>query len=142
PAHGLVLAPERPLRDSATSTVTLYGAGERRWELAAFDRDHGTVVSLETMPDGALLLLERRFVNLFFPIRFRLSRVELSPDGGAARVQPLGVLDNTAGWALDNFEGVAHHVGDRYFMVSDDNRHPLQHTLLVYFALAALATAP
>ncbi|MEQ8234969.1 MAG: esterase-like activity of phytase family protein [Gammaproteobacteria bacterium] len=141
PALGLVMAPERPLRGTDTADVTLYGAAARRWQLPAFDREHGSVVALETMPDGALLLLERRFVKVFFPIRFALSRLELSATGGVADVRRLAVLDNTAGWAVDNFEGIAHHRGRCYFMVSDDNAHLLQHTLLVYFELRDPAPA-
>ncbi len=135
PALGLVMAPERPLRDAPQALVTLYAAPSRQWQLPAFDASAGTVVGLETMSDGALLLLERRYVNLFFPIRFSLRRVELSAVGGTASTRTLAVLDNTAGWSVDNFESVARHGASTYFMISDDNRHPLQHTLLVYFSV-------
>ena len=141
PALGLVMAPERPLRDAPQAFVTLYAAPSRQWQLAAFDAPAGTVVGLETMSDGALLLLERRYVNLFFPIRFSLRRLELPPAGGTATARTLAVLDNTAGWSVDNFESVARHGNVTYFMVSDDNRHPLQHTLLVYFAVNEAETA-
>jgi hypothetical protein len=33
------------------------------------------------------------------------------------------------------FEGLTRHRGQRFFMVSDDNRRTLQSTLLVYFEL-------
>ena len=45
-------------------------------------------------------------------------------------------FDSSQGWAVDNFEGVAHHIDNRYFIVSDDNANPQQKTLLVYLALS------
>ena len=53
------------------------------------------------------------------------------------RVQTREIVrfDSSKGWRLDNFEGLAHYRGRRYFMVSDDNRSPLQKTLLVYFEI-------
>jgi len=141
PALGLVMAPERPLRDAPQTLVTLYAAPSRQWQLPAFDASASTVVGLETMSDGALLLLERRYVNLFFPIRFSLRRLELPAAGGSASTRTLAVLDNTAGWSVDNFESVARHGSTTYFMVSDDNRHPLQHTLLIYFGINEGQTA-
>jgi hypothetical protein len=36
---------------------------------------------------------------------------------------------------MDNFEGLAHHEGNRYFMISDDGRNPLQRTILMYFEI-------
>jgi hypothetical protein len=36
---------------------------------------------------------------------------------------------------VDNFEGIAHHRDNRYFLVSDDNNSALQSTVLVYFEI-------
>jgi hypothetical protein len=38
---------------------------------------------------------------------------------------------------VDNFEGLSHHQGLKFFMVSDDNFKALQKTLLVYFELTS-----
>ena len=51
----------------------------------------------------------------------------------------MAVFDTSQGWLLDNFEGLARHREQRFFMVSDDNRSALQSTLLVYFELLSIA---
>jgi hypothetical protein len=44
-------------------------------------------------------------------------------------------LDSDQDLHIDNFEGLARHRGNRFFMVSDDNGVFIQRTLLLYFEL-------
>jgi len=46
--------------------------------------------------------------------------IEPSPSVPVA-AETLATLDLSDGLAIDNFEGLARHRGNRYFMVSDDN---------------------
>jgi hypothetical protein len=97
------------------------------------------LVDLASAPQGGLLVLERRYRNVFSPVIFAIRRLRADParqpNGGAVAVEDLAILDNTRGWSVDNFEGLAHHRDNRYFMVSDDNNSALQSTLLLYFEL-------
>ncbi|MBA5778976.1 esterase-like activity of phytase family protein [Stappia sp. F7233] len=91
------------------------------------------------LPDGDLLLLERRF-NLRHGIGMRIRRI------AAASLMPGAVVDGDvlieAGFThqIDNMEGLAVHrlpAGDVILtVISDDNRSILQRTLLLRFRLA------
>lgn len=133
---GVITAPELPRRDQptrATPLLTLHGA---RWPFHTLDAEHSGLVGLETLPDDNLLVLERRYISPFHPLIIALSRVSLPTlPGHSARQEEIARFDTTQGWAMDNFESVARHQGNRYFMISDDNAHPLQHSLLVYFEI-------
>lgn len=90
------------------------------------------------LPDGDLLVLERRY-GLLTPVGVRLVRV---PE---ARVRPGGRLHGAvvaewgAPYSADNMEGLA--VTRRpdgtvlLWLISDDNRSPVQRTLLMLFRL-------
>jgi len=51
------------------------------------------------------------------------------------KTRDLAVFNSGEGWNIDNFEGLTHLGGNRYLMVSDDNKNPLQQTLLVMFEI-------
>jgi len=36
---------------------------------------------------------------------------------------------------MENFEGVTQHKNNRFFMISDDNKHMLLQSIVVYFEL-------
>ncbi|MCP5201945.1 MAG: esterase-like activity of phytase family protein [Gammaproteobacteria bacterium] len=140
--HGFVVVPERPLLDAPAGQVTLYAQDGVRWEFRPFDPPHAAMVALETMPGGDLLALERRLVNLFHPIVFVIYRVSPGAGSGAVPARELARFDNSAGWAVDNFEGLARYVDSRYLMVSDDNGSALQATILVCLDIDEARSAP
>lgn len=136
PDYGPIAAPERPLLGESGANTILYSGGGRRWQLPALDARYGTVSGMETMPDGRLLLLERRFISFLQPIQSVLRRVDLeTTQGDRVSVEELARFDSSQGWAIDNFESVAWHSGQRYFMVSDDNASAFQNTVFVYFEI-------
>ena len=96
-------------------------------------------MALECLPDGDVLVLEREFTPAFLRLVITLRRVQL-PAGAAAdsrlKSETLAVLDSSQGWRRENFEGLARHRGNRFFMISDDNDTLFQRTLLVYFEIA------
>ncbi len=148
PRHGIITAPEVPLRGS--DGITLYNLDGKQWRIPAFPVADNAIVGMETMPDGDLLLLERAFSSMLSPIVVSLHRVRLDDacrsDGGRKPAQscasrPVAIMSSAKGWDLDNFEGLARHRGNRYFMVSDNNRFWLQRTLLSYFEVLPPETA-
>jgi hypothetical protein len=134
---GLLLAPQRPLRGQPRNLHAVYDGHHRVWTFPSIAEDHCSVVDLASTTEGGLLVLERRYKNVFSPVIFAIRRLRVDvarhPRGGPLTVEDLAVLNNTEGWSIDNFEGLAHHRANRYFMVSDDNNSALQSTLLVYF---------
>lgn len=91
------------------------------------------------LPDGDVLLLERRYTILGGP-GARLSRIPLDAIRPGARLRGEEIAEIRPPLTVDNFEGVAvHRTADgatRITLLSDDNFNPLQRTLIVQFELA------
>jgi hypothetical protein len=91
------------------------------------------------LPDGDLLLLERRF-SILGGLATRLRRIPLATIQPGALLEGTEIAELRAPLSLDNFEGVAvHRLGDgsvRITLLSDDNFSPFQRTLIVQFELA------
>lgn len=91
-----------------------------------------------TLPDGSVLLLERRFslIGGFAARILRLAPGDIRP---GARLDGRVIAAFEGSVIRDNYEGidVARGPGDRLvlYLVSDDNYNPLQRTLLLEFAL-------
>ena len=136
---GLLTAPEWPLRDGPNGYVPIVAAN-RSWLYPLYNAPNSSLVAMEALPDGSLLTLERAFVSLLRPlvITLRLSHLPTSTREPLV-VKDVAVFDNSQGWLLDNFEGLTRHRGQRFFMISDDNRSVLQSSLLVYFELLGSA---
>ncbi|MEN8176458.1 MAG: esterase-like activity of phytase family protein, partial [Pseudomonadota bacterium] len=137
PQWGLITAPELPLRSDSEGQISLVGAGDRRWRYPLADRRGSALVAAETMDNGNLLIMERAWVSVWIPLVISFSEVALK-DEGALVVHRRIPLDAGEGWRLDNFEGLARHRENRFFMVSDDNGSEMQRTLLAYFLLGPL----
>lgn len=142
PRYGVITTPEIPLRN--TEAITLYALDGKQWRVPPFPIANNAVVGMETMPDGNVLLLERAFSSVLSPIIISLHRavIDDSCEASSGRkdfchAEPLAIMSSAKGWNLDNFEGLARHHGNRYFMVSDNNRFWLQKTLLTYFEVTA-----
>lgn len=139
PRLGFLTAPERSLVDDADGIVSIFALDGRRWRYPLAATPNASLVALEALPDATLLALERGHGLMFLPLIITLRHTWIDPGASGARlpVTTLAVLDTSQGWSIDNFEGLAHHRGHAFFMVSDDNFNDLQKTLLVYFSLVA-----
>jgi len=134
PREGILTAPEEPL-DRAAGTAYLYGADGNAWR---FTSSRGGIVALECLPDGDVLVLERDYSTLSLRWIITLRRLHLpagTPPDSLLPAETVATLDSYQGLHIDNFEGLARHHGNRFFMVSDDNDVFVQRTLLVYFEL-------
>jgi hypothetical protein len=134
PREGILTAPEEPL-DRAAGTAYLYRTDGNAWR---FTSSHGGIVALECLPDGDVLVLERDYSTLSLRWIITLRRLHLpagTPPDSLLPAETVATLDSYQGLHIDNFEGLARHHGNRFFMVSDDNDVFVQRTLLVYFEL-------
>ena len=130
PKWGILTTPERPLKGH--QDIIIYSLTGNTWHFPLHSAPKSSVVALETLDDGSLLVLERAFVSVWQPFIVSLRQVWL---GNPCQVKLIAELNNRKGWRLDNFEGLTHHQGHHFFMVSDDNESFLQDTLLSYFEL-------
>jgi hypothetical protein len=139
PGIGVLVAPEWPLRHTRPDMRCLYGQDGSQWCYPPMDPEYSSVSSLETTPDRRVLILERRYKNIFWPVVFAIRRATLDiaahPNGGDISVEDVARFSSTDGFAVDNFEGLARQRGNRYFMVSDDNNSSIQKTVLIYFEI-------
>lgn len=133
PTAGYVVALEKPLRGEDTRSITLHAEHGRRWTYPVDDARVQSITGLDTLPDGSLLAVERRFAGMLSPVVCTLSR--LRPDGTGLAVERLARYSSANGWPVDNFEAIAVHRDGHFFVASDDNENPLQRALLIYFAL-------
>lgn len=138
PREGILTAPELPL--NGQEGKRLYRTDGRSWRIPP---GRGEIVAIECLANGDILLLERDLQKLSLHWMITLRRLHLPPDipmDSLLKSQTVVELDGTE-FSIDNFEGLARHRGNRFFMVSDDNNVFVQHTLLVYFELLP-ANAP
>jgi hypothetical protein len=98
------------------------------------------ITDVAALPDGALLVLERRF-RWTEGVKMRLGLVKAGIAPGAV-LQGESLFEADMGYEIDNMEGVAVHHGPKgetvVTLISDDNfNHFLQRTILLQFTLVA-----
>lgn len=140
PRHGTLAIPEASLKDDRAGVISLFALDGRHWAYRAADVPASSPTAVEVLPDGRLLVLERAFVSVFSPlvVSLRVADPGTAPEAPDVPVTTVARLDTSEGWKLDNFEGLARHARDRYFMLSDNNGRRHQRTLLVYLRLPGL----
>jgi len=135
PQYGVMTAAEFPLQKDAKTYQTVYSTTGKKWHFSASDAENSAITGMETLPNGDLLILERAWKNKFTPIVINLRQLYLKDCNNKqqCKTRKIASLSGADGWYLDNFEGLAHYKNNQYLMVSDDNNHPLQNTVLVLF---------
>ncbi len=133
---GVLTAPERALGGGDELAVVVRALHGGAWRHELHGTPNASVVALEALPDGTLLVLERGHGIFLLPVVIALQHAdEPVPGGDRLAAREIAVFDTSKGWNVDNFEGLARHQGQRFFMVSDDNDKAIQRSLLVYFEL-------
>jgi hypothetical protein len=99
------------------------------------------VTDAAPLPDGGLLVLERRF-RWGEGVKMRLRLIKQQQLQPGATIDAESLIDADTSREIDNMEGLAAHVGPGgeivVTMISDDNfNHGLQRTILLQFALSA-----
>jgi hypothetical protein len=134
---GVVIVSERSLDDKGNRRAAILTGPLKGSFLiendTSFDVTDGTF-----LPDGDLVLLERRF-NMAEGLGMRLRRFKGSDIKPGALIHGEVVLDSDFGNQIDNMEGVDAFQGPdgktHLVMVSDDNHSILQRTLMLEFRL-------
>lgn len=143
PAFGMLTAPELPLAGRPEAEGTIHALDGREWRYRRSSSD-ARLTAMECLGQGRILLLENRFGRLTGTTHIFLRRLKLPSRPEAAPVQedtPV-VFERSRGYRLDNFEGLAHHRGNRFFLVSDNNDLFVQRTLLLYLEIGDAVAPP
>jgi hypothetical protein len=133
---GVLTIPETPLDGERPGYTHVFGLDGRSW-LYALTED-SPVSAIECLGKRQVLVLERDFGHLFGRNAVALKRATLAADplpDEPLQAENIVTLDAAKGYAIDNFEGLTRHKGNRFFMVSDDNDLFVQRTLLLYFEI-------
>jgi hypothetical protein len=133
PRYGILTAPEWPLKKYHKKQHRIYSLKGKQWTFAAEPEPRSSVVAMETMDDGNLLVLERSYTGLFNPFVITLKKVYLKDCKHRCKSKVLAKLNTHKGWDIDNFEGLTKVDKQRYLMVSDNGDNFYQRTLLIYF---------
>jgi hypothetical protein len=143
--EGLAILPDRRLlalteefRNSDGSYKGWLIEDRRAFEVSYLPSDGFQVTDCAALSNGDVIVLERRYVPLgILAGRLKLVRAEKVQPGAILIGEELIKLEYPL--EVDNFEGVAVQEDPRrgtiIYLVSDNNYHPLQRTLLLQFRL-------
>ncbi len=130
----LIAIPEKP--PLGISDIPIFRLENDKWEIVKYlkIKENFLVTDAEILPEGLLLILERKFSwTQGFRTRFRLISLD-----NFDNKEPITVFTSTAN-QFDNLEGMAlwkDKKGEmRILTVSDDNFHPLQQSEIREFFL-------
>jgi len=135
--RGLVVIAEL-LRNSAGNSRGWIVGGSAPGSFAVRRFDDYDVTDADFLPDGDLLILERKY-GFPYGIAARIRRIAEADLKPGKTVDGPVIFEATLGHQIDNMEGLAVTVGadgeTLIALLSDNNQNPLQRTLLLYFAL-------
>jgi hypothetical protein len=136
PRYGLIMSTEYPIKTDNKKIQTIYSNSGYEWKFKAAAAKNSAVTALEVMDDGNVLVLERAYSGLFEPLVITLKKVYINKrchKKHLCKDRVLARFDNSKGWSIDNFEGLAKVGKDRYIIISDDGDNFYQDTILLYF---------
>ncbi|MFL9828098.1 esterase-like activity of phytase family protein [Rhodoplanes sp. SY1] len=136
-AGALIVITERALDPAGNVKAALLG-GPRPGLFTVARHDGFDISDAALLPDGDLLLLERRF-TWTTGVAMRLRRIPIATIAPGAVVDGPVLITADMGFQIDNMEALGVHVGDGgetvLTLVSDDNFSFLQRTVLLQFTL-------
>ncbi|MDQ0456555.1 esterase-like activity of phytase family protein [Rhizobium paknamense] len=134
---GLVTVTERSLDENGQLWAGIVD-GPKTGSFKVAHPDDFDVTDGAWLPNGDLLLLERRF-HLLTGLAIRIVRLRGKDIAAGAEVKGETLMQADAGFEIDNMEGldvIDKGQGDlRLILVSDDNNSPLQRSLMLEFRL-------
>ncbi len=132
---GILTVPEVPLKGEPQGITHLFSLNGKTW---VYPLPPGNRISaLECLGNNRVMALESNFTGVLGHLQVFLKLATLSPDGSSepVHVETAVTFDTSKGHQIDNFEGLARHQGNRFFIVSDNNDMFFQRSLLMYFEL-------
>jgi len=137
-ADGRLVALTEDMTDAAGNRIGWLRDGQGWHEIAYASTGQFKPTDLTQMPDGDLLVLERRF-TMIGGVAARLQRLPLAGVQPGARLEGEEIAQLIPPVNVDNMEALAAvRASDGstvIYLLSDDNFNPLQRTLLLQFRL-------
>jgi hypothetical protein len=138
PLGGAMVLVAEVLRDDKGDIRAWIVGGPRAGEFSIHRSDLYNVTDAAFLPDGDMLILERR-IGLPFGISARIRRIAVDDIVAGGTVDGAIIFEAPLGYQIDNMEGMALSTGPDgetlITLVSDNNENPIQRTLLLTFAL-------
>jgi hypothetical protein len=133
---GILTVPEAPLKGERQGYTHIFSLDGKSWvyPLPAGNR----ISALECLGNNKVMVLESNYGGILGHLRVFLKLATLSPNVSPTEsvpVETVVALDSGKEHQIDNFEGLARHRGNRFFIISDDNDLFIQRSLLMYFEL-------
>jgi len=135
PKYGLISANEYPIKKQDKKIQSIYSLRGKEWKFRMSNAKNSAITALEVMDDGNILVLERAYSGLFEPFVITLKKVYINRCKKICKSRVLAEFSSTAGWRVDNFEGLAKIDKNKYVMISDDNDNFYQDTIIIYFKI-------
>lgn len=131
--HGVLTAPERPLRGEPETLHKIYAGAGATWAFEAAQPD-GRLKAIETMADGGLLVLERtEAADGARAAHLRHLDLAACAAGGQCAVPDLAATPDPL--LVDNFEGLARLTDSLFLIVTDRTKKDVEPTSFVLFKL-------
>lgn len=118
PVHGLLVAPERPLRGEDPQQGHRIHALDRHWNIQALDPSSSRLKAMEVMESGLLLVLERSGSGKRLINALRLIDLNACKDRTPCVATTLLHIDRDGG--SENYEGMA-YLGRGMVLLASDN---------------------
>jgi len=132
--HGILTAPERPLRGEPDTAHKVYAGNGATWAFDAAQPD-GRLKAIETMADGSLLVLERTAEEKGGPRTAHLRHLDIAscPADGQCVAPDLSATPDPL--LVDNFEGLTRLSERLFLIVTDRTKKDVEPTSFVLFKL-------
>ncbi len=131
--HGVLTAPERPLRGEPETLHKIYAGDGATWAFEASQPD-GRLKAIETMADGDLLVLERtEAADGARAAHLRHLDLAVCAASGQCAAPELAATPDPL--LVDNFEGLARLTDVLFLIVTDRTKKDVEPTSFVLFKL-------
>lgn len=134
--HGMLTAPERPLKGQPENRHTLYAADGTTWSFEAFQPD-SRLKAIQQLPDGNLLILERTREEKGGAPTARLRYLDFAKCSEIRECQVAELSAEPNAMLVDNFEGMARLSDDLFLIVTDKTKKDAEPTIFVLFRVKA-----
>lgn len=138
PVHGVLVAPERPLRGEDPLDGHRIHATDRHWNIEALDPLNSRLKAMEVLEDGQLLVLERAGSGKR-PVS-ALRRTNLNACKGLAPCASQTLLHIDREGGAENYEGMAYLGGDLVLLASDNRGKQGRDTVFLLVDLSQQAS--
>lgn len=135
--HGLLTAPERPLKGQPEDRHTLYAADGTTWSFEAFQPD-SRLKAIQQLLDGNLLILERTREEKGGAPTARLRYLDFAKCSERRECHIAELSAESDPMLVDNFEGMARLSDDLFLIVTDKTRKDAEPTTFVLFRVKAI----